>query len=48
MAIGGCAAERRKSSTPEATDNMNVVSYPSIDSGLGEKLYPDEKIRLMP
>jgi hypothetical protein len=44
IAISGCAAQLRKSFTLEATDNLNGISYPSIDSGLGEKSHPDEKI----
>jgi hypothetical protein len=44
VAIGGCAAHPPKSSAPEASGNLDAIPYPSIDSSLGEKLFPDEKV----
>lgn len=41
-AIGGCAAQEPKDAVPVGSANPVEPPYPSVDSGLGEELYPDE------
>ncbi len=43
VAISGCGATPAKNSSPSMLAQPNRILYPSIDSGLGEKLYPNEK-----
>ena len=44
FAIGGCSAKPATNTTVTTLTNPDVIAYPSIDSGLSEKLYPNEQM----
>ena len=44
FAIGGCSAKPATNTTVTTLTNPDVIAYPSIDSGLSEQLYPNEKV----
>ena len=41
--MSGCSAKQPKNTTVTPLSNLHGIAYPSIDSGLGEHLYPNEK-----
>ncbi len=43
LAMGGCHVNAVKTTASSASNAASSVSYPSVDAGLGEHLYPDEK-----
>lgn len=43
FAIGGCSAKPPTNTCHNAA-NPHRIAYPDIDSGLSEKLYPNEKV----
>ncbi|OTG83647.1 catalase family protein [Acinetobacter sp. ANC 4648] len=43
VAISGCSTIPSKNTPPTRLTNPNPILYPSIDSGLSEKLYPNEQ-----
>ena len=44
FAIGGCSAKPATNTTVTTLTNPDAIAYPSIDSGLSEQLYPNEKV----
>ena len=44
FAIGGCSAKPITNTTITTLTNPDAIAYPSIDSGLSEQLYPNEKV----
>ena len=44
FAIGGCSAKPVTNTTITTLTNPDAIAYPSIDSGLSEQLYPNEKV----
>ena len=44
FAIGGCSAKPATNTTITTLTNPDPIAYPSIDSGLSEQLYPNEKV----
>jgi hypothetical protein len=43
LAIGGCSVDQVKTASPEVSATSRVISYPEIDSELGEHPYLNEK-----
>ena len=44
FAMGGCSAKPATNTTVTTLTNPDAIAYPSIDSGLSEQLYPNEKV----
>ena len=44
FAMGGCSAKPATNTTVTTLTNPDAIVYPSIDSGLSEQLYPNEKV----
>jgi len=44
FAIGGCSAQQPKNTSATTLTKPQSIVYPSIDSGLSEKLYPNEQM----
>ena len=44
FAIGGCSAQPPKNTSATTLTKPKSIVYPSIDSGLSEKLYPNEQM----
>ncbi|OTG98090.1 catalase [Acinetobacter sp. ANC 4654] len=44
FAIGGCSAQQPKNTSATTLSKPKSIVYPSIDSGLSEKLYPKEQV----